>query len=94
MPADGFATNVRGKNSIDRKHVSPLRKRLILNLDQLGITLDNIEGMTFSPDYADGLIRFRLSSGAVSVFPRGAWEQANCRKMALDHQLIMIIIYT
>ncbi|MEJ2618683.1 MAG: esterase-like activity of phytase family protein [Candidatus Thiodiazotropha sp.] len=54
MPADGFATNVRGKNSIDRKHVSPLRKRLILNLDQLGITLDNIEGMTFGPDYADG----------------------------------------
>jgi hypothetical protein len=48
------ATNVRGKDSIDGKHVRPLRKHLILDLDQLGITLDNIEGMTFGPDYADG----------------------------------------
>lgn len=29
-------------------------KRLVLDLDQLGLTLDNLEGMTFGPRLADG----------------------------------------
>lgn len=32
----------------------PLRKELVLDFDDLGITLDNVEGMTFGPDLADG----------------------------------------
>jgi 3-phytase/alkaline phosphatase D len=32
----------------------PLRKELVLDFDELGITLDNIEGMTFGPELPDG----------------------------------------
>jgi 3-phytase len=35
-----------------RGHVA--RKRLILNLDDLGIPLDNVEGITFGPRLRDG----------------------------------------
>ncbi len=34
--------------------VAPLRKELVLNLADLGIPLDNLEGMTFGPRLADG----------------------------------------
>ncbi len=33
---------------------TPLRKELALDFDELGITLDNVEGMTFGPDLPDG----------------------------------------
>ena len=32
----------------------PLRKELLLDLDDLGITLDNQEGLTFGPNLPDG----------------------------------------
>jgi glycerophosphoryl diester phosphodiesterase len=32
----------------------PLRKELVLDFDDLGITLDNVEGMTFGPELPDG----------------------------------------
>lgn len=32
----------------------PLRKELVLDFDDFGITLDNVEGMTFGPDLPDG----------------------------------------
>ena len=32
----------------------PLRKELVLDFDHLGITLDNVEGMTFGPELPDG----------------------------------------
>jgi len=32
----------------------PLRKELVLDFDHLGITVDNVEGMTFGPELPDG----------------------------------------
>jgi hypothetical protein len=34
--------------------IKPVEKTLLLNLDSLGIPLDNVEGMTFGPNLADG----------------------------------------
>jgi len=34
--------------------IQPLEKTLLLDLDVLGIPLDNVEGMTFGPDLPDG----------------------------------------
>jgi hypothetical protein len=34
--------------------VQPIRKQLVLDLNQLGIRLDNLEGMTFGPRLVDG----------------------------------------
>ena len=34
--------------------IRPVEKRLLLDLDALGIPLDNVEGMTFGPDLPDG----------------------------------------
>jgi len=50
------ATNVNGLHSLagalDR--IRPARKTLLLDLDALGIPLDNVEGMAFGPDLSDG----------------------------------------
>ena len=40
------------KENIDR--VRPLKKKLLLDLKELGIYLDNLEGMTFGPQLSDG----------------------------------------
>jgi hypothetical protein len=50
------ATNVNGAFSLAGKldRVRFARKRLILNLDDLGIPLDNVEGITFGPRLPDG----------------------------------------
>ena len=48
------ATNVRRKNSIDGLHIRRMKKKLLLDLADLGITLDNIEGITFGPRLANG----------------------------------------
>lgn len=50
------ATNVNGAFSVaDRlDHIRFVRKHLILNLDALGIPLDNVEGITFGPRLPDG----------------------------------------
>ena len=34
--------------------IEPVEKRLLLNLDALGIPLDNVEGITFGPNLPDG----------------------------------------
>lgn len=34
--------------------IEPLQKRLLLDLDELGIDLDNLEGLTFGPKLPDG----------------------------------------
>jgi hypothetical protein len=34
--------------------VEPLRKRLLLNLEDLEIDLDNLEGLAFGPKLSDG----------------------------------------
>ena len=49
------ATNVAGVRSLEhRAGVVPAAKRLLLDLAELGIELDNIEGLTFGPPLADG----------------------------------------
>jgi hypothetical protein len=49
------ATNVNGASSIrDVRHVRPVRKKLVLDLDTLGIPLDNVEGLTLGPRLRDG----------------------------------------
>ena len=41
-------------NGADATGRTPLLKELVLDFDDLGIPLDNVEGMTFGPDLADG----------------------------------------
>jgi hypothetical protein len=50
------AKNVNGRESLagDLGSIEPARKTLLLDLDVLGIPLDNVEGMAFGPDLADG----------------------------------------
>jgi 3-phytase/alkaline phosphatase D len=49
------ATNVNGAFSIgDVRHVRPVRKKLLFDLDALHIPLDNVEGLTFGPRLRDG----------------------------------------
>ncbi|WP_086932276.1 esterase-like activity of phytase family protein [Agarilytica rhodophyticola] len=43
------ATEVSRFDSIQGKKIRPMRKRLLLDLDDLGITPDNVEGMTLGP---------------------------------------------
>ncbi|ACL56925.1 esterase-like activity of phytase family protein [Methylobacterium nodulans] len=45
------ARAVNGAIQVDG--VTPVRKELLLDLDTLGITLDNVEGLTFGPRLAD-----------------------------------------
>ena len=43
------ATNVKRLDSIEGRHINPMWKQLVFDLADLGITLDNIEGVTFGP---------------------------------------------
>jgi hypothetical protein len=47
------AQNVNGRDVLTGP-IEPARKTLLLDLDDLGIPLDNVEGMAFGPDLADG----------------------------------------
>ena len=69
------ATRVTGTADLDDAGtVRPVRKRLVLDLDDLGLTLDNIEGMTLGPRLPDGSRALLLvsdnnfSPGQVSQF--------------------------
>jgi hypothetical protein len=50
------ATNVAARESLAGQldRIRPVEKELLLDLDELGIPLDNVEGMAFGPDLADG----------------------------------------
>jgi hypothetical protein len=48
------ATDVNGRDTIQAKGYRPARKTLLLNLNDLGIPLDNVEGLTFGPRLPDG----------------------------------------
>jgi hypothetical protein len=50
------ATNINGVDSLQGKldRIRPARKTLLLDLDDLGIPLDNVEGLTFGPRLPDG----------------------------------------
>ncbi len=48
------ATDVSGLASLQDVSYEPVQKTLLLDLADLGLTLDNVEGMTFGPDLPDG----------------------------------------
>lgn len=50
------ATNIKDIDSLKEgmPDISPVKKTLLLDLNNLGFALDNIEGMTFGPILADG----------------------------------------
>ena len=48
------ATNVKNFNSLQNQKFQLASKKLILNMDDLGIFIDNIEGLTFGPKLANG----------------------------------------
>jgi hypothetical protein len=48
------ATNVKDVASLKGQDFTPASKKLILNMDDLGIFIDNIEGVTFGPKLANG----------------------------------------
>ncbi len=48
------ATNVSNLSSLKNGNFMPLSKKLILNMDSLGIYIDNVEGVTLGPKLPDG----------------------------------------
>ncbi|AWG20101.1 hypothetical protein FFWV33_00490 [Flavobacterium faecale] len=48
------ATNVTGETSLKNEKIKLATKKLVLNMDDLGIFTDNIEGVTFGPKLANG----------------------------------------
>ena len=69
------ATDVNGSSDLDQlDRVRVAQKTLLLDLDELGLTLDNLEGMTFGPRLPDGRQSLLLASdnnftaGQVSQF--------------------------
>ena len=50
------ADNIQKINSLNNQftHISPVKKELLLDLSNLELILDNIEGMTFGPKLAEG----------------------------------------
>jgi hypothetical protein len=48
------ATDVKDIASLQNQEFTPASKKLILNMDDLGIFIDNIEGITFGPKLANG----------------------------------------
>ena len=62
------ATDVSSLDSIEGKKIRPMRKRLLMNLEELGITLDNVEGMTFGPKVDDYQTLILVSDDNFSAF--------------------------
>ncbi|MFE3870127.1 esterase-like activity of phytase family protein [Flavobacterium sp. ZS1P70] len=48
------ATDVKNYNSLQNQKIELASKKLILNMDDLGIFIDNVEGLTFGPKLANG----------------------------------------
>jgi hypothetical protein len=48
------ATDVSGMPALAGRSYTPMKKTLLLDLDSLGVRLDNMEGMTFGPTLPDG----------------------------------------
>lgn len=47
--------NIKNNPSLKRKPaVKPVKKKLLLNMDSLGIYVDNVEGVTFGPNLPNG----------------------------------------
>lgn len=51
----GNASDITSQESLNKNNnLTPIRKKLLLDLGQLGIKLDNVEGMALGPRLADG----------------------------------------
>ncbi|RTY98600.1 esterase-like activity of phytase family protein [Flavobacterium sp. RSP49] len=48
------ATNIKNYSSLQNQKFELASKKLVLNMDDLGIFIDNIEGLTFGPKLANG----------------------------------------
>jgi hypothetical protein len=48
------AEDINNVASLQDKHVKTVSKKLLLNMDELGIYIDNIEGVTFGPTLPNG----------------------------------------
>ncbi|MBC7650300.1 MAG: esterase-like activity of phytase family protein, partial [Deinococcales bacterium] len=49
------ATDIKSNPSLQKNTAfTPATKKLLLNMDQLGIYTDNVEGMTFGPTLPNG----------------------------------------
>ncbi|MFV5698467.1 esterase-like activity of phytase family protein [Flavobacterium sp. ZT3R17] len=48
------AANIKNYGSLKNQHFELAPKKLMLNMDDLGIFIDNIEGITFGPKLANG----------------------------------------
>ena len=48
------ATDVKNYNSLRNQKIELASKKLVLNMDDLGIFIDNVEGLTFGPKLANG----------------------------------------
>lgn len=48
------ATEITGSAAVDPKRVRPVKKRLVADLTELGIVLDNLEAMSWGPALPDG----------------------------------------
>jgi hypothetical protein len=48
------AENVNNMTSLKNKSIGIVSKKLLLNMDNLGIYIDNIEGVTFGPTLSNG----------------------------------------
>lgn len=48
------ATDIKNMDSLQNKKFNSAQKKLILNMDDLGVFIDNIEGITFGPKLANG----------------------------------------
>ena len=48
------ATNIKDYISLQNQKIELASKKLLLNMDDLGIFIDNIEGLTFGPKLANG----------------------------------------
>lgn len=51
---NGAADISRNKSLIKNPPVKPIAKQLLLNMDSLGMYVDNVEGVTFGPDLPNG----------------------------------------
>ncbi len=48
------AANINDVASLKNKKVKTVSKKLLFNMDNLGIYIDNIEGVTFGPTLSNG----------------------------------------
>jgi hypothetical protein len=47
-------SDIESLSAVNLNRIKPAQKSLLLDFQQLGLTLDNIEGLTFGPDLASG----------------------------------------